>query len=204
MPFLVTWRQRQRRTGLVGGRPERAGSGRLALAAAFALGPAHNRAVRACMHAWAWQATATYPAVPLARLLPVLRLRTMNGACSNWPFRGQKHEVWEGGVRVAGFIAGGVLPVVLRGRTHAGLFHVTDWLETICSALELPPPFLFDTDGLDQWGCLQVRKTLSSLVLQLGLCLRQCLSLSSVWLSLPPEPGGLQAHGGALQCEPDL
>lgn len=36
----------------------------------------------------------------------------------NWPYKGQKHEVWEGGVHVAGWINGGLLPSDVRGTEH--------------------------------------------------------------------------------------
>ena len=51
----------------------------------------------------------------------------------NYPFRGQKHEIYDGGVHVAGFIAGPLVPAVLRGSTSHALVHVTDWLPTIVS-----------------------------------------------------------------------
>ena len=53
----------------------------------------------------------------------------------NYPSRGQKTQIWEGGTKVAGFIAApgreDVLPAAVRGTHHYGLFHVTDWLPTI-------------------------------------------------------------------------
>ena len=53
----------------------------------------------------------------------------------NAPSRGQKTQIWEGGVKVAGFVAApgrvDVLPAAVRGTQHHGLFHVTDWLPTL-------------------------------------------------------------------------
>ncbi|MDB3902367.1 sulfatase-like hydrolase/transferase [bacterium] len=53
----------------------------------------------------------------------------------NHPSRGQKTQIWEGGTKVAGFVAApgrpDVLPKEVAGTQHHGLFHVTDWLPTL-------------------------------------------------------------------------
>ena len=50
----------------------------------------------------------------------------------NWPFRGHKSQIWEGGTRVAGFVhAPSLLPASVRGTRSRELYHVTDWLPTI-------------------------------------------------------------------------
>ena len=46
----------------------------------------------------------------------------------NWPFRGEKYTVWEGGVRSIGFVRG---PGVEKGGVRKDLFHVVDWLPTL-------------------------------------------------------------------------
>jgi hypothetical protein len=72
----------------------------------------------------------------------------------NWPYRGQKHEIFEGGCRVAGWINGGLLPPELRGTTSSALIHVTDFLPTfanLAGGLALPT---LPLDGVDQWDCL--------------------------------------------------
>ena len=51
----------------------------------------------------------------------------------NWPYRGWKTQIWEGGVRVAGFIHSPLLPSKVRGTVSQELYHVTDWLPTIAS-----------------------------------------------------------------------
>jgi arylsulfatase A-like enzyme len=73
----------------------------------------------------------------------------------NYPFRGQKHEVYEGGVRVAAFVNSPLLPPSSRGTESRALFHVTDWLPTLASAAHVPlsrPHHALD--GTDQWNCL--------------------------------------------------
>lgn len=42
-----------------------------------------------------------------------------------------KTQLYEGGIRVPGFVHSALLPSVARGTVHKGLFHVSDWLPTI-------------------------------------------------------------------------
>ena len=77
---------------------------------------------------------------------------------SNHPMRGGKFSDFQGGARVAGFAAGGLIPSGRRGTTFAGFIHIADWLPTFCglamidpidhkaAAAELPP-----IDGIDIW-----------------------------------------------------
>ena len=48
-------------------------------------------------------------------------------AGTNWPLRGQKATMWEGGVRGVGFVAGAGIPPAVAGTTSHTLIHVTDW-----------------------------------------------------------------------------
>merc|ERR1719401_1323295 len=54
---------------------------------------------------------------------------------SNWPFRGSKCSVWEGGTRGTSFLYWRGLPQAAKGSTFNGLAHAADWLPTIASAV---------------------------------------------------------------------
>ncbi|XP_065187646.1 arylsulfatase J-like [Sycon ciliatum] len=71
---------------------------------------------------------------------------------SNYPLRGNKGTVWEGGTRSPGFVHGKMLGKTKR--THNGIMHVTDWYPTLVSAAG---GHLGDSevDGIDQWSALQ-------------------------------------------------
>ena len=75
---------------------------------------------------------------------------------------------WEGGVRVAAFVAGGFLPAAQRGRTQHGLSAGWDWYATLAAlagvsphdpraaAAGLPP-----IDSHDLWPMLSGKALLS-------------------------------------------
>ncbi|MCL4137019.1 UNVERIFIED_CONTAM: hypothetical protein GTU68_063855 [Idotea baltica] len=74
---------------------------------------------------------------------------------NNWPLRGNKSTLWEGGTRGAAFIHSPLLSN--SGRTSNNLIHVTDWMATIVSLAGgiLPP----GTDSIDQWEAIARNKT---------------------------------------------
>nr|CAD7266796.1 unnamed protein product [Timema shepardi] len=73
-------------------------------------------------------------------------------AASNWPLRGVKNTLWEGGVRGAALIWSPRL--VKSGRVASQLFHMTDWLPTLYSAAGGDLSHLGDIDGLNAWESL--------------------------------------------------
>lgn len=83
-----------------------------------------------------------------------------NGGCPdenggfNYPLRGQKGSVWEGGVRVPGFVyssSNSIIPSDARGTSYAHLFHCTDWLPTLLRAADSTSLIPSGIDGVDQW-----------------------------------------------------
>lgn len=73
-------------------------------------------------------------------------------ASSNWPLRGGKTTVFEGGVRSVSFVNGGALPAAARGSTSKQLLHAVDILPTLASFAGVP--LLTQGDGLDVWPAI--------------------------------------------------
>lgn len=85
-----------------------------------------------------------------------------NGGCHyagsyNAPLRGGKHYLFEGGIRVHGFIHSPLLPSAVVGHSYEGLMHITDWLPTILNAVGLEHLKPEGIDGLNQWNALLQR-----------------------------------------------
>lgn len=97
----------------------------------------------------------------------VIILTTDNGGqtakgSSNWPLRGNKATVFEGGVRGVSFVWGKMLPKT--NYDHSGLMHITDWYRTIVegiAGLKLSDNETKDLDGHDMWQTI-VQNTPSS------------------------------------------
>jgi arylsulfatase A-like enzyme len=89
-----------------------------------------------------------------------------NGGCSseggsNSPLRGGKHWLFEGGVQVPAFVYSAntmLIPDSVAGTSYKELFHVTDWLPTIFTAVDLDasarPTAVNDIDGVDHWSMM--------------------------------------------------
>nr|XP_039268997.1 arylsulfatase J-like [Styela clava] len=72
---------------------------------------------------------------------------------NNWPLRGTKKTLWEGGIKAVGFVNGGHIKK-LKPAVN-GLFHISDWMPTLLHASKCPilrntPPL----DGINQWNIL--------------------------------------------------
>lgn len=71
------------------------------------------------------------------------------GHGNNWPLRGHKSSLWEGGTRTPAFVRG----PDLTPRVEEGIFHVTDWYPTLLAAIGKKPADE-DLDGVNEWEAL--------------------------------------------------
>jgi arylsulfatase B len=70
---------------------------------------------------------------------------------SNYPLRGGKHSLWEGGTRLTALVSG---PLVhAHGVNETGLMHHADWLPTLLDAagIDYTPAPGFELHGASQW-----------------------------------------------------
>ena len=81
-------------------------------------------------------------------------------AGSNYPLKGSKVTMFEGGVRSLAFANGGALPDTMRGKTSEGFIHIADWYPTFCKMAGVDPSDSgsgkFPVDGLDVWPIISV------------------------------------------------
>lgn len=70
-------------------------------------------------------------------------------AASNWPLKGVKNTLWEGGVRGAGFIWSPLIDN--RQQVSNELMHIVDWLPTLYAAAGGNMSSVEGIDGLNLW-----------------------------------------------------
>ena len=80
-----------------------------------------------------------------------------NGGCPtaggrNYPLRGTKGSLFEGGTKVDAFVYSPLLNDEMQGVEYDGLFHVTDWFPTILGLAEITykPEDGYELSGFDQ------------------------------------------------------
>ncbi|XP_060071412.1 arylsulfatase B-like [Ylistrum balloti] len=77
---------------------------------------------------------------------------------NNYPLRGAKFTIYEGGTRAAGFVRGPGLNVT--GKRFDGLMHAVDWLPTLVSVGGgSSPPAGYKGDGVNMWPALSQLST---------------------------------------------
>ena len=70
---------------------------------------------------------------------------------SNEPLRGQKGELYEGGIRVPAFVN---WPGVLKPSKLAAPMHAVDWFPTLCALVGYHPPHDLKWDGQNMWPAI--------------------------------------------------
>ena len=70
----------------------------------------------------------------------------------NWPMKGGKHSIWEGGVRATAFVSGAGIAPSQKGTEYQNLMHGSDWLPTLSKVAGYDLKGTLPLDGISQWS----------------------------------------------------
>lgn len=74
---------------------------------------------------------------------------------NNFPLRGWKGSLWEGGTHGVGFVSGGAVPESRKGTVSSELIHVSDWFPTLVQGVAGWNLNGTSLDGFNQWPTIR-------------------------------------------------
>ena len=90
-----------------------------------------------------WENTFMYVASDNGGPISINQLKkngmSVSGGANNYPLRGGKFALTEGGLRVNAFVTGGAIPEAKRGTVEKGFIANEDWYATFCAIAGCDP-----------------------------------------------------------------
>ena len=74
---------------------------------------------------------------------------------NNWPLRGTKATLWEGGMKSIGFVSSPLVGSEHKGKVSRELMHISDWFPTISAMADIPLNSSLGLDGFNQWSMIR-------------------------------------------------
>eukprot|EP00055_Hartaetosiga_balthica_P016693 m.106548 g.106548 ORF g.106548 m.106548 type:complete len:584 (+) comp9155_c5_seq1:2-1753(+) len=79
----------------------------------------------------------------------------------NYPLRGGKHSVYEGGVRGTAFIRPQKNTFKVVGKRYSNLMHAADWFPTICDIANVDCTTSNPLDGVSHWDAMKLNQNIT-------------------------------------------